>query len=149
MAINTDRTRLLYIREQVGALEDLAHDVDLRRSRMQDPLSYSGIVRNLQTSVEAMIDIAFHLCAKLYAREPQSAADAFEILADQGDLPQGLLPGVLDMVRFRNLVVHGYLHAKREPVEKIVVEELGDFSAWEQVVADIIGRRGTHPERRD
>ncbi|EQD77009.1 toxin-antitoxin system, antitoxin component, partial [mine drainage metagenome] len=66
MAINTDRIRerLLYIREQIGTLEHLAHDVDLRRSRMQVPLSYSGIVRNLQTSVEAMIDIAFHLCAK-------------------------------------------------------------------------------------
>ena len=57
-----------------------------------------------------MIDIAFHLCAKRHAREPQSAADAFEILAEFGDVPRAFLPKALKLVRFRNLVVHGYLH---------------------------------------
>lgn len=147
MAIDIDRirARLVYIREQIGILEPMARDVDRRRDRMLDPLSYSGIVRNLQTSVEAMIDIAFHLCAKLYAKEPQSAADAFEILADRGGLPLGFLPRARDMVRFRNLVLHGYRRTERELVERILAEDLGDFSVWEQVVSDIIERHGSPP----
>lgn len=128
------RDRLVYIREQVSLLEPLAHSKELRQSRLQDPLSYGGIVRSLQTSIEAMIDIAFHLCAKLHAREPQSAADAFEILAEFGDLPRAFLPKVLKMVRFRNLVVHGYMHIDSGAVEAIVTEDLEDFAEWERIV---------------
>ena len=143
MPVNIERIRerLLYIREQVSVLEPLSKDADLRASRMRDQLSYSGIVRNLQTSIEAMIDIAFHLCAKLYAKEPESAAHAFEILAERGDVPKEFLPRVLEMVRFRNLVVHGYLHTKPELVEKIITDDLGDFAAWEKIISQLASHK--------
>lgn len=146
MDIDNDRIRdrLRYIREQVGVLEPLAGDDAARSARLQDPLSFSGIVRHLQTSVEAMIDIAFHLCAKLYAREPQSAAHAFELLAERGDLPREFLPTAIAMVRFRNLVVHGYLSTSSDEVERIVIDRLPDFIAWEGIVKEIAHRQGGH-----
>lgn len=137
------RERVRYVREQLAILQPLAADADLRARRMSDPLSYAGMVRCLQTSVEAMIHVAFHLCAKRYAKEPQSAADAFEILAQRGDLPQAFLPRVRNMVRFRNLVVHGSLHAKSEMVDRIISEDLQDFIVWEGIVSEIAHR--DHP----
>jgi len=141
MPVDRDRIRerLRYIREQLAILQPLAADGDERARRMDDALSYGGIVRSLQTSVEAMIDIAYHLCARLYAKEPRSAADAFEILAQRGDLPGAFLPRVQRMVRFRNLVVHGYLHTRPEVVERILAEDLGDFAAWEALVSRLAG----------
>lgn len=85
-----------------------------------------------------MIDIAFHLCAKLHAKEPQSAADAFEILGDFGDLPREFLPRVLKMVRFRNLVVHGYLQIDSGAVETIVTQDLADFVEWEKIITELV-----------
>lgn len=140
MDVNVERIRerLVFIREQVDVLEPLAHNRELRQSRFQDALSYGGIVRSLQTSIEAMIDIAFHLCAKLHAKEPQSAAGAFEILADFGDLPREFLPRALKMVRFRNLVVHGYLQINSRAVETIVTQDLVDFAEWEKIITELI-----------
>lgn len=149
MSVNTDRIRerLIYIRQQIGLLQPLADDTQMRQERMRDELSFSGVVRHLQTSIEAMIDIAFHLCAKRHAKEPESAANAFEILADHGDLPREVLRKVLEMVRFRNLVVHGYLHVQRELVEKVLVEGLTDFSDFEDIITGLVGR--TDPFKRD
>ncbi len=140
MDVNVERIRerLVFIREQVDVLEPLAHNQELRQRRFQDALSYGGIVRSLQTSIEAMIDIAFHLCAKLHAKEPQSAAGAFEILADFGDLPREFLPRALKMVRFRNLVVHGYLQIDSRAVETIVTQDLVDFAEWEKIITELI-----------
>ncbi len=140
MDVNVERIRerLVFIREQVDVLEPLAHNQELRQRRFQDALSYGGIVRSLQTSIEAMIDIAFHLCAKLHAKEPQSAAGAFEILADFGDLPREFLPRALKMVRFRNLVVHGYLQINSRAVETIVTQDLVDFAEWEKIITELI-----------
>ncbi len=107
---------------------------------MRDPLRYNGIVRCLQTSVESMIDVAFHLCAKLYAKEPRNAADAFELLAQRGDLPGEFLARARGMVRFRNLVVHGYLHTEAETVERILADDLADFLTWERIVFGIAER---------
>jgi len=57
------RERLRCLREQLARLHPLAAEADPGAGRMADPLSASG--RSLQTSVEAMIDIAYHLSARL------------------------------------------------------------------------------------
>lgn len=143
MRVDHDRVgeRLRYIREQVALLQPLALDADLRARRMGDPLTFGGIVRALQTAVEAMIDIAFHLCAKRYAREPQHAVHAFEILAELGDVPEAFLPRVRRMVRFFYLVVHGYLRVEPGLVEDIMAHDLADFATWERIVG--AATRGT------
>jgi uncharacterized protein YutE (UPF0331/DUF86 family) len=118
----------------------LAGNAAQLQAKLQDPLSYGGMVRALQTSVEAMIDIAFHLCARLHARAPENAADAFAILAEHGDVPADFTPMVRRMVGLRNLVVNGYLHADPQAVQRIINEHLGDFAAWERIVQGILDR---------
>lgn len=147
MAVDRERLRerLRYVREQMAILQPLAANGRLRAQRMGDPLRYGGMVRSLQTSVEAMIDVAFHRCAKLYAREAQSAVDAFEILAQRGDIPDTYLPRVRSVVHFRNLVVHGYLQTDAGVVERIVADDLGDFVTWESLVCAMADRSGGAP----
>ncbi len=63
----------------------------------------------LQTAIEALIDIAYHLSAKLAQHAPQDAHDAFVTMVREGILDSADLPRYRDMLRFRNRVVHGYL----------------------------------------
>jgi uncharacterized protein YutE (UPF0331/DUF86 family) len=132
------KDRLVFIRARIAELRPLAADPETRRRRLGDPISASGVVHHLQTSIEAMIDIAFHLCAKLFAREPESAADAFCILAEGGALSQDLLERVLKMVRFRNLVVHGYLRTDMDVVEKILQHDLQDFEDFADAMQQLL-----------
>jgi len=72
------------------------------------PAVLSGIKYELQTCIQAMIDVAYHLSAKVFQTAPQDAYDAFEHLASGGVFPRARLAVYRKMVGFRNLVVHGY-----------------------------------------
>ncbi len=146
MAVDRERLRerLHHVREQMAISQPLAADGRLPAQRVGDPRSHGGMVRSVQTSVEA-IDVTFHLCAKPYAREPQSAGDALEILARRGDIPATFLPCVRRMVRLRDVVVQGYLQTDARVVERIVADHRGDFATWESRVRAIADRSGGVP----
>ena len=44
------------------------------------------------------------------------------------------------MVRFRNLIVHGYTRIDDAIVHSILVNRLGDFEAFAEVVSDYLRR---------
>lgn len=142
-------SRLDYIREQLNLLQPLAVDPQKLENMKKDPYQYKGVVYMLHTSVEAMMDIAYHFCAKLYASSPENGAHAFEILAQHGDLPQASLPTLRKMVRFRNLVVHGYLHTDPGVVSEIVSKHLNDFVNWENATKTILEKSVQQEQRQN
>ena len=62
----------------------------------------------LQTSIEAMLDISQHIIARRRFRNPQTDAEAFTILVEQGILPAEKEADLRNMAKFRNRVVHLY-----------------------------------------
>jgi len=72
------------------------------------PAILSGVKYELQTCIQAMIDVAYHVSAKSFHAAPQDAYDAFERLVAGGALPRARLTVYRKMIGFRNLVVHGY-----------------------------------------
>ncbi len=134
--------RLFYIDEQVAILRRLRDEPGLLEALPKDKLDYGGALYALQSAIQAMIDIAFHVCAKLYLRAPENSAEAFELLAEKGELPDDFLPSIREMVNFRNLVVHGYLHTKTGVVMQIIRENLDDFTVWRRLVDGMLRRNG-------
>ncbi len=132
--------RLDYIKEQEESLQALvdAGELDEELGR---GVGFNGVVRMLQTSIEAMIEIAYHLSAKLYAIAPDNSRHAFEILWERGDIPDDFIVIARRMVGFRNIVVHGYLKKNIELVKETVINHLSDFDTWEQLVADIVAKK--------
>lgn len=139
--------RLDYIREQVSFLQPLVEDPLKLEDMKKDPYRYKGVLYMLQTSIEAMMDIAYHLCAKLYATAPENGSHAFEILAEHGDIPQEKLATLRKMVHFRNLVAHGYLHTDPGMVARIIGTRLGDFMDWEIITRAILTKNLQHNQR--
>lgn len=104
-------------------------------ARLQgDPFALDGLVYRLQTAVQAMIDVAFQLSAKAFKQAPENSAQAFEILEREGVIPKEQLPDLRRMVRFRSLIVHGYLHRDDAIIGEMALEHLGDFSAFVDAV---------------
>lgn len=62
----------------------------------------------LQTSIQAVIDVASWLLARLALGAPRRSIEAFELLEAAGHLPKGTAQRVAPIVGFRNRVVHLY-----------------------------------------
>ena len=65
-------------------------------------------VLNIQRACEAALDIAHHLIRAHKLGIPQSARDAFELLAKGGLIAQPMADAMKKMVGFRNIAVHDY-----------------------------------------
>ena len=117
MAIDLDRVqaRATYVRAQVAALRRIAGRMDAAGFVAEPDLPLAALHR-LQTAIEALIDLAFHLSAKLAQRAPADAQEAFTILAGLDVLDPASLGRQRAMIRFRNRVVHGYLDVDHSQV---------------------------------
>jgi uncharacterized protein YutE (UPF0331/DUF86 family)/predicted nucleotidyltransferase len=95
-------------------------------------------VRQIQTSIEALVDISRYIIRSLglppaeeYWRVPVILADAGYIEKDDSDI-------YVEMVRFRNLVVHFYYKVKPEEIYRIINEELPDIRRWRDSLLKVI-----------
>ena len=89
-----------------------------------------AVERSLQLAVESCIDIGRRLIAVNGFRNPENNQDVFEVLAEEGIISDPLLPTLLDMSRFRNLIVHDYARIDDAVVYRILTTRLGDFDAY-------------------
>ena len=134
--------RLDYLHRQAELLRQLPTDQGKLAEKLRDPFVYNGAVHLLQTSSEALIDIAYHPCARLHVTAPENGVQAFEILVSHGDLPQDFLRRAIPMVRFRNLVVHGYLPTDPAAVQRIIGDHREDFAVTKRLIREIVAPPG-------
>ncbi|MGA9348269.1 MAG: HepT-like ribonuclease domain-containing protein [Anaerolineae bacterium] len=80
-------------------------------------------------AIEACLDIGRRLIALEGFRYPEDNRDVFQVLREEGVVSQELLPSLVDMARFRNLVVHDYAKIDDAKVYAILKNRLGDPSS--------------------
>ncbi len=122
------RNTLEYLRkerEQVRSLTEYQENVRLQKA----------VERSLQVAVEACLDIGRRLIALEGFRYPEDNADVFRVLAEEHVVPPELLPRLLDMARFRNLIVHDYARIDDTRVYAILQKHLEDFDQFAKAIA--------------
>ncbi len=122
------RNTLEYLRkerEQVRSLTEYRENVRLQKA----------VERSLQVAVEACLDIGRRLIALEGFRYPEDNADVFRVLAEEHVVPPELLPRLLDMARFRNLIVHDYARIDDTRVYAILQKHLEDFDQFAKAIA--------------
>ncbi|OPX83558.1 MAG: hypothetical protein A4E53_04575 [Pelotomaculum sp. PtaB.Bin104] len=131
MAIDRLRisSKIAFIREQTTSITALIAK-NSKESILSDPWLIKGIKYALQTSIEAMIDIAYHLSAQKFNHAPAEARDAIRVLADGGIISHKDLVVYGAMIGFRNRVVHGYQEVSADRVYEFARNELGDFDKY-------------------
>ncbi len=93
-----------------------------------------AVERTLHLAVETCLDIGQHIIAQEGFRTPKDNKDVFQILAEEGIVPDTLLPTLVAMARFRNLIVHDYTRIDDAAVFGILKRRLGDLSDYAQVI---------------
>jgi len=133
-----DESRILHklqaITDSLSKLEELAQmgrDVFLTDFRSIDSAKY-----NLQTSIEAMIDICNHIISRKRLRVPATNVESFEVVSEAGLLPADVLPVYRSMARFRDRIVHMYDDVDDSQIHEILQTRLDDIRAFVQHVAN-------------
>ncbi len=85
------------------------------------------IERNLQLSIEEMIDICKHIVSSLDMPEPETYKGCLEQLAKRGIINKRHLATYKEMVGFRNILIHAYEGIDEQIVYGIYKKNLGDF----------------------
>ena len=91
-------------------------------------LLYNAVERALQVSVEIMIDIAERILALNNQPPAPSSSKAVEKLVDLEILPNA--DNFIDMVRFRNFIVHRYEYIDKEILFSIITKKLHHFDEF-------------------
>lgn len=66
------------------------------------------VERNIELSIEQMIDICKHLISGLDLDEPETYSECFDILSKAGVVSKETVNVFQSMVRFRNMLIHAY-----------------------------------------
>ena len=84
-------------------------------------------ILNIQRACEAALDIAHHLIRARKLGIPQSARDAFELLAQASLIDAPLAEAMKKMVGFRNIAVHDYQSLLLPITVNIIQSHLDEF----------------------
>jgi uncharacterized protein YutE (UPF0331/DUF86 family) len=96
------------------------------------------VERTLQLAIESCVDITSHIISAEGFREAKDNKDLFIILNEQGIVSSKLLPAMIDMCKFRNIIVHDYTRIDPEIVVKILRKNLKDFDSFSKEIGKYI-----------
>ena len=88
------------------------------------------VERNLELSIEQMVDICKHFISGLDLREPETYSECFEIITENGVLSKETLNIFKSMVRFRNILIHTYDGIDDSITYEIYKQRLEDFRTF-------------------
>ena len=129
----------IVIRERLKLLSEYSNDlrqwqaVDLE-TYLENKLIRRAVERTLHLAVQVCLDIGQHLIAQRGFRMPEDNKDVFVVLGDEGVISEDLLPRLVTMAQFRNLIVHDYARIDNQVVFGILKRRLGDLDAFAQAI---------------
>lgn len=101
----------------------------------RSPERYGSAERFLHLAIESLIDLGNHVIAELELGTVNWYSDVPTILAETGYLEAELKEKWLQMIGFRNVLVHEYLEIDRAVVFDVLQNHLSDIEALRQVFA--------------
>lgn len=92
----------------------------------------------LIVAIEAAIDICNHLAARLAKRAPNSYADCFRILVEARTISPSLGERLVEMAKFRNILIHRYGDVDDRKVHRIICLILEDLNRYLEELAALL-----------
>ena len=128
--------KLSELEEYLGQIREFASIKQEEYSR--DWKTQRIIERTLQMMIELTVDISAHLISDKRLRVPTGYADTFKVLFEGGLIGQDLYQVLVQMAKFRNVVVHQYDRIDDTIVVDILQNHLGDFLLFRDAVLKIL-----------
>jgi uncharacterized protein YutE (UPF0331/DUF86 family) len=112
------------------------------REDLVDDLVKQGAAKYyLQVAIECCLDAANHVIARLGFRAPESYADTFTVLAENGVIEQDFLSTAQKMARMRNRLVHLYWEVDATILYETLQHNLDDFDRFKAYLYSFIRGR--------
>ena len=127
-----DETLIL---RKLAELEEYASQIEGFRAitikeYREDWKSQRIIERTLQMMIETCVDIAGHIISDQKLRIPDSYADTFRVLNENGIIAANLCKTMEKISKFRNVIVHHYDRVDVEIVVDILRNRIDDFNQY-------------------
>jgi uncharacterized protein YutE (UPF0331/DUF86 family) len=90
--------------------------------------------RTLQLMIETCLDIGSHIISDEGYRVPESYSDVFNILHENGIVPEDLIESLRHMAKFRNILVHHYSRIDASLIVQILGDHLDDFNRYKKSI---------------
>lgn len=127
--------------EIYNALDDL---VEISGIPKDDFLQKRHIIAGAKyyfiVAIEASIDLSNHLISQNNFPIPESYADSFRILKDEGVLSPELTSKLMDMARFRNRLVHIYWDVDDEMIYEILNQDINDIRTFLKAYLEFLNK---------
>lgn len=103
-----------------------------------NPLFTGTAERHFQVAIQSALDIGQYLLSNLMVKQPSDYSDVFVKLGEVGIVPANFVSRLVDMAKFRNVLVHLYLEVDSRKVYQYIQGNLDDFEAFAGYVADFV-----------
>ena len=123
---------------KLRSLSKLSKDEFLGHYEKIDTAKYNFIV-----AIEAIIDICNRIISKRQLGFPQDYSDVIRLMSQEGVLQGDLVRRLLEMVKFRNMLVHVYWKIENERLYKYLQENLGDFESFKETVRNYLKKKSS------
>jgi len=135
--MGVDKKRIIFlIGEMEKALSVLKEYQEIRKEAFVSDLKSLGSVKYyFMLAIEACVSICNHIIAKERIGVPESYADCFKMLGDKNIVSRQLSEKLINMAKFRNLLVHLYWKVDDERIYEILHSELDDFYEFTRQIA--------------
>lgn len=130
--------RLSVIASSVNALRRLQSlDYD---EFARDHIIHGSAERDFQIAIQAALDIASMILAELSIEIPGEYSSLFPLLAKNEIIPTDFANKLVNMAKFRNVLVHLYLEVDLKRVYQYLHKNLDDFDLYAQYIANYINK---------
>ena len=92
--------------------------------------------RNLQTAIEACLDIAKIIISQKKLPEPKDNKGVFKVLAENGIISSNSLSFLIPMAGIRNILVHGYDKIDDNLIYGVLKKHLDEFQIFLRQIRD-------------
>ena len=124
--------KIQFIRKNLRKLEELAQ-ID-KEKFLEDYRNYDTAKYNLQSTIEAMLDITNHIISRKELGNPETNAESFRLLEENNVIDKELLSIFIKMAKFRNRVVHLYDEIDDEQIYEIINNNLDDYKSFINII---------------
>lgn len=104
-----------------------------------DPHKMGSAKYSLIVAIEGVVDLCNHLIAKNSFRTPEDYADTFRVMEEKGAFDAEFTQTLMQMVRFRNRLVHIYWDIDNAELYRILQTKLDDIRRFLREYRAFIG----------
>ena len=139
MEYNSDKVRKI-TSEILTALERLEDLQKLTKAEfIADPHKIGSAKYNLIVAIEGAVDLCNHVISKNGFRTPEDYTDTFMVMKEKGAFDEEFTRSLIQMVRFRNRLVHIYWDVDDAELYRIIQTNLQDIRRFLKEYGAFIG----------